>query len=183
MGLIKNIRLRFHRYFLQKEYQKRSRDPKSVNWGDAKNIGILFNATELRDRQTVTRYKEQLKNDGKQVKLLGFFDSDQRNPNFTFRHFNRKQLDWALRPRTRDVKTFIDTPFDLFLNVEPLTKLHSEYIAALSRAHLKVGPVTDNTECYDLMIEPADQRNVEAFIKQIESLLKKTQTRHEATQI
>lgn len=183
MGLIKNIRLRFHQYFLQKEYLKRTRQTRSVNWQDARKIGVLFNATELQDRQTVLQYKEQLKNEGKQVKLLGFFDSDQNDPNFTFRHFNRKQVDWALRPRNREIEEFMEEKFDLLLNLEPRTQLYSEYIAALSKAHLKVGPVTDHTECYDLMIEPADQRNVKAFINQIESLLKITQTRHEATKI
>lgn len=183
MGWIKNIRLRLHNYFLQKELKTRKRETHSVNWEDAHSIGILFNATELKDRQTVLQYKEKLKNEGKQVKLLGYFQTEQNDPNFTFRHFNRKQIDWALRPSSPQIDEFLNMEFDLLLNLEPRTQLHSEYIAVLSKARLKVGPVSDNTECYDLMIDTSDQMNIDSFIKQIEALLKKTQSRNETAKI
>lgn len=179
MGLFTSIRLRFHRYFLQKELRQIQRSPRGINWDDAHAIGILFDATELSVRQVVVAYKEKLMKEGKKVQLLGFFNDDQNDPNFTFHHFNRKQFDWALRPTSAEVREFIETPFDLLINLEPVTHSHSEYIAACSRAHLRVGPYTANTYCYDLMIEPADRNNIQAFIQQIESLLKKTNTRHE----
>ena len=183
MGLIKMVRLRFQRHFLNKELKQRHRSPQSMNWRDAKSIGVLFDATDLDIRQTALKFKEKLKKEGKKVRLLGFFDGDQNNANFTFAHFNRKQIDWAFRPAAREVQEFIETPFDLLLNIEPITREHTEYIAALSRARLKVGPVADYFDCYDLMIEAADNRNVHAFIQQTEGLLKKTQTRHEAVQV
>lgn len=183
MGWIKNIRLRLHHYFLQKELKGRKRKTHSVNWEDAGSIGILFNATELKDRQTVLQYKEKLKNEGKQVKLLGYFHTEQSDPNFTFRHFNRKQIDWALRPSSLQIGEFLNMEFDLLLNLEPRTRLYSEYLAALSKARLKVGPVSDNTECYDLMIDTSDHMNIDSFIKQIEALLKKTQSRNETANI
>ncbi len=183
MGWIKNIRLQLHHYFLQKKLKSLRRETRSVNWEDANTIGILFNATELNDRRTVLRYKEKLKNEGKQVKLLGYFNSEQSDPNFTFRHFNRKQIDWALRPSSPQIDEFMGFQFDLLLNLESRTRLHSEYIAALSKAHLKVGPVSRNTECYDLMIDASDHMNIDSFIKQIEALLKKTQSRNETANI
>jgi len=183
MGFIRHLRLRFHRYFLNRERQQVQRTPRSVNWEDAGYIGILFDATDLNKRQTVLQYSQRLKAQGRKVKLLGYFHVDQNDPNFTFRYFNRKQLDWALRPATPEVKAFIEEPFDLLLNIDPATRVHSEYIALLSRAALKVGPYTKNTDCYDLMIDPADSGNVKAFIQQVESLLKKTQIRHAAAQV
>lgn len=183
MGLIKQLRQRFHHYFLNQERQQRRRAPRSVNWEDARSIGILFEATDLNRRQAVLRYSEALKAQGKRVKLLGYFHNDQNDPNFIFPHFNRRQFDWALRPTASEVHSFIDEPFDLLLNIEPATRLHSEYIALLSRAALKVGPYTENTDCYDLMIEPADPGNIKAFVQQIEGLLKKTLTRHEPAQV
>ena len=183
MGFFKSIRLRFHHRYLRQELQQQKRRPRSVNWDDAVNVGILFDATELSARQTALRYQEKLKSLGKQVRLLGFFDDDNSDPNFTFWHFNRKQFDWALRPTASEVREFIETAFDLLINIEPVTRLHSEYIAALSKAQLKVGPATDNLYSYDLMIEPRDRGHIEGFIQQIEGLLKITTTRNETAKI
>ena len=183
MSLIYNLRAQAHRRFLKKEQQRQRRRMQSFNLDTAQRIGLLFNATDLDDRQMVMRYAESLKKNGKRVRLLGFFDTEQRDPNFTFLHYNKKQFDWALRPRSEDVQKFMDTPFDLLLNVEPATHLHSEYVAMLSKASIKVGPITTNTDCYDLMIDAADKKNVRAFLDQIESLLMKTNTAHEAVEI
>lgn len=183
MGLLKPLKLRLHRYLLDKEQQKWRRAPRSVNWEDARYIGIFFDATDLNKRQTVLRFSEQLKAPDRKVKLLGYFNNDQQDPNFIFPHFNRRQFDWALRPSAREVTDFVEEPFDLLLTIDPTSRLHSEYIALRSQAALKVGPYTRNTDCYDLMIDPADSGNLEAFIQQIEGLLKKTQTRHEPAQV
>ena len=58
--------------------------------------------------------------------------------------------------------------------------MYSEYIAALTNAHLKVGPIADLTEVYDLMINVKNKSNLCTFIKQMESILLKTNVEHEA---
>lgn len=182
MSFIQNTKLFFHRYFLKKQLQqfKRSNKNRSISFGNARSIGILFNATELDNRKTAMKYAENLKAKGKKVKLLGFFDNQMEDENFTFDHFNRKQLDWALRPKSEVVSAFLKQPFDYLINIEPETNLYSEYIATLSQAHLKVGPYTEQSACYDLMIDAKDKTNVWDFINNIELLLEKTNTRHAA---
>jgi hypothetical protein len=135
-------------------------------------------------RNDLLRYAKSLKDKGKRVHLLGFFDdSGPINENFTFKHFSRRNTDWALRPNGEAVEEFIKKPFDVLLNLEPETKIHSEYIAAMSRARLKVGPCTENTYCYDLMIDTADKADLPKFIREIERVLEKTNIGHEAAQV
>lgn len=185
MSFIQNTKLFFHNYFLKKRLKqfKRSNKNRSLCFEEARSIGILFNATELDNRKTATKYAERLKKKGKKVKLLGFFDNQMEDENFTFEHFNRKQLDWALRPNSEVVSKFLKQPFDFLINIDPQSSLYSEYITAFSQAHLKVGPYTELAACYDLMIDAKDKTNTWDFIKHIELLLGKTNTKHAAAQI
>lgn len=182
MSFIQNMKLFFHNYFMKKQLKqfKRSNKNRSINFGDARFIGIFFNATDLNNQKVALKYAEKLKKKGKKVKLLGYFDNIVEDENYTFDHYNRKQLDWALRPKAESVDNFIKQPFDYLINIDPVTSLQSEYIASFSQAHLKVGPYTEQSACYDLMIDAKDKTSVLNFINHIELLLEKTNTRHAA---
>jgi hypothetical protein len=140
----------------------------------------LFDGTEPTDRERVLEFAEQLKNKGKKVKLLAFFNNKLKSGNFVFDHFNRLQLDFALRPKCQPCTDFMQQPFDLLLNLSPKTVLPLDYIAAHSKARFRVGPFTSKTFCYDLMIEQAPQKGLNAFIQQVESYMKNMRSKREA---
>lgn len=184
MSLIQKTRLFFHNYLLKKQVKPKEGSPKKlVSFTNAKMIGILFNATDLDDRNIVLKYASKLKAKGKKIKLLGFFDNSLKDSNFTFDHFNKNNLDWALRPIGKKVQYFMNQKFDILLTLNPSTDSHSEYISTLSNAGLRVGPYTSNLEAYDLMLDPKDPGNIQKFINQIEFLLEKTNTKHEAAAV
>ena len=180
MSFIQKWRLYFHHQYLQKELKATKKERKRVNFNSAKTIGLLFEATNTDNREACIAYAETLKERRKRVSLLGYFDSNQQNSNFVFRHFNRKDFDWALRPSNEEVQEFIQQPFDLLINLDPVSKLHAEYIAALSKAHLRIGPSTPNTYSFDLMIDTSGSKDLQQFIQQMEFLLQKTNTNNEA---
>jgi len=180
MRLFYQTRLKWHRRLLRKQLQRLQGPPrKRVNLQKAHAIGILFDATDLENRQTVLQYAEKLKKQGKRVRLLGYFDDDTKNENFTFRHFNRHQFDLFLRPKAQTVQEFMDQNFDILMTLDPQPRLFAEYISTLSRAPLRVGPSTENTYAFDLMIETKGN-NLSQYIEQMELLLSKTNTTHEA---
>ena len=185
MSFIQKTKLFFHQYFLRKQLKqfRRPNRTSSLSFEDAVAIGILFNATELDNRKIALKYAEKLKKSGKKVKLLGFFDNEMENENFTFDHFNSKQLDWALRPKSEAVAKFVKQSFDFLINIDPQSSLYSEYITAFSHAHLKVGPFTEQSACYDLTGDAKSTTNTWECIKHIEFLLEKTNTKHAAAQI
>lgn len=181
MEQIQQARLAMHRRYLKQSLKKQKVDRQAVNFEAAKSFGLLFNATELEQRDIVLKYAEALREQQKSVRLLGFFDSKLEDSNFVFKYFNRKKIDWALRPKGPEVDEFIEKPFDILMNIDSETSIFSEYIAALSNAHLRVGPITPNTYCYDLMIDTSGSKDLRAFIQQAEFLLRKTNSQHEAT--
>lgn len=181
MKSFQNVRVQFHHQYLHQQLKSNPRkESKMTNFELARSIGIIFDATDPSRRDRVLKYIEKIKKDNKSVKALGFFNNKIENPNFVFKYYNVKNLDWAYRPTGDEVEFFMDQNFDLLINVDPETKIHTEFIAALSKANLRVGPYTENTYCYDLMIDTSGSKDLNHFIQEIERLLLKTNTRYEA---
>ncbi len=184
MSFLNDIKKRVFNRSLEQQGKLNRMDRKFVGFEKAQSIGLLFDATDLNQREIVFQYADQLSKKGKRVRLLGFFDSKLEDPNFTFKYFNRKQLDWAGRPHGEQVQEFVQQPFDLLLNLDTQPKPPAEYVCAQSKAHLRIGPVTNHTFCYELMIDISGSNNLHTFIQQMESILAKTNSRqHEKTAI
>jgi hypothetical protein len=183
MKTIKNWQTQVREYFLQKMIRKIDLRRRTVTYDTAQSVGILFDATELNHREVVLRFSIKLKEKNKKVKLLGFFNNKLEVNNFPFQAFNKNDIDWLMRPKGEVVNNFMGNNFDLLIGIYEGNNLPLEYIAALSKAHLRVGPYTDNTYCYDLMID-TDKRNLENYIKQVEFYLKKMNSdKHETATI
>jgi hypothetical protein len=183
MKTIKSWQTQVREYFLQKMINKIDLRRTTVTYESAQTIGILFDATELNHRETVAQFSKELKARNKKVKLIGFFDNKQEVSNFPFKAFNKNDIDWLMRPKGQIVENFMNNTFDLLIGIYEGNNLPLEYIAALSKAHLRVGPYTDNTYCYDLMID-TDKRNLKNYIKQVEFYLNKmNSSKHETATI
>ncbi len=183
MNLVTHLRLKFHYSFLQKALKEQHVQRFSKPYDRISKIGLFFDATDLDERERVLKYAQRLKKSGKKVSLLGFFDSKLENPNYTFPFFNRKNLDWALRPKKDEVDQFLKTEFDLVLFALPRSTYIAEYLGALSKARMRVGPVTDNTYAFDLMIDGGATMQLDDFFIQAESVLKLNNKQHERAKV
>lgn len=184
MGIIKNWQTQVREYFLQKMMGKLDIRRKPVPFDLAKSVGILFDATEPEDREAVKQFAEQLKKKGKGVKTFGFFNHKQDITSFSFKGFNRNDVDWLDRPKSDQAQQFVNETFDVLISVYKGEQLPLEYIAALSKAHLRVGPYTDNTYCYDLMIETSKDHKAKKYLAEVEFFLSRTNNnKHEATAV
>lgn len=152
-----------------------------VNWEKAKSIGLLFDATQLDKRQAALKYVDQLRSKKKKVKVLAYFDAKQhKEASFDFPFFDKSNLDWMNCPKGEQVDFFLSQKFDIFTFLNPTTSVYSEYIAALSNAHLKIGPISKQLDCYDLMLNVKDKMNLNPFIQHLEFNLQKTNIEYEA---
>lgn len=181
MGFLNETRAKVHGYFLKKELKTHRQDHYSMDLKSAKSVGLLLDATELAGREVVLKFSEELKKQGKEVKLLAYFGGNPKVANFAFTHFTKKDLDWALRPKSQDIQKFINQPFDILINLTPHGSLPLEYIAAFSKAKFRVGPSTDKTYCYELMVDTAAKKDLQSFIQQVTFFINKMNTTHEST--
>ena len=185
MSILKGFQERMHHFALEKQLKltKFQRSPKDFE--DSKKIGLLFDATDPEQRYQVLDFSKSLINKGKELHILGFIDAKEASDNLSFKHFNKTSLDFYLKPKSENVVQFQNTPFDILINLSMTIQLPLEYICALSKAHLRVGPFTEKTYCYDLMIDTSKgNQDLRHFINQVEFFLKRmNSSRHEAASI
>lgn len=180
MSLIAKIKKGFQRRSLEKLVEKKTVS-EPMSFQKARMVGVIFDASDLEKRKVALNYIESLRKQGKQVRALGYFDMVQPETNFSFKFYTKKDMNWKGLPIKEEIKQFLENKFDLFINLCPTTNLYSEAIAALSKAVLKIGPVSDNFHCYDLMIDSSN--TLSDFMAQLELLLQKTNNSHEPTQV
>jgi len=173
MKLFRNLRLRWHDYMLRKRMESLSIKRASIRFEKSKRIGILFDATNLDNRVFAENYVQLLRKAGKRVDIMAFVDDEQEHDNLPFKYFNIKNLSWYEHPNTSEVEDFISTPFDILLSLHLHSVRSLEYISTLSHASMRVGKYDESKiDCYDLMIDNAQNDNLQHFIQQIDKHLK-----------
>jgi hypothetical protein len=158
---------------LRKKMEHLSVKRASIRFEKSKRIGILFDATNLDNRVFVENYMQLLRKAGKRVDIMAFVDDEQEHDNLPFKYFNNKNLSWYEHPNTSEVEDFINTPFDILLSLHLHSVKSLEYISTLSHASMRVGKYDESKiHCYDLMIDNAQNDNLQHFIQQIDKHLK-----------
>ncbi len=120
-------------------------------------IGILLDATDEAQQIPVLQYAQQLRNAGKKVEILGYFDVDDLaiTP-ANMQAFARKQLNFAKVPNSEAVQQFVQQPFDMLLALYVNACPPLDYIVASSAAHFRVGRFeAAQADLYELMIQPS----------------------------
>jgi len=143
------------------------------NFDDARNIGLLFDASNPANVQTVLSYKKELQGLRKKVSLMGYKDVKELSGEDDYPCFCNKDLGLSMTPKAQEVLEFIQKPFDLLISLHTNTCLPLEYISAASSAHFRIGHYQeDKTDFYDFMIY-GKGKTLRALIHQMETYLKK----------
>jgi len=174
MGLINDIKSYLYNNSLRKELFNRKVNRQSIDLEHASSIGILINASNLEETEAILKYAEKLQNQGKKVQILGFFDDKKIRSNLNFNHFNRKLVNFFDVPKGQVIVDFIYQPFDLLIICFYTENQTLEYIAANSKAHFRIGALTNKTHCFDVILNISEPTNpTKFFIKEMETILKK----------
>lgn len=176
MPSIQEIRKYFHQRSLAQSEQQLHIKRNSVDFKQAKNIGLLFDGTTLEQREIVLKYVSKLEKQGKKVTLLGYVNLPKPQENLTFRHYSNQEINWKLEPQSELIEEFKQKVFDVLLVLGTPSNLQFEHISTLSKAKFRVGPFSENTNAYDLFLDTSDTEDLTTFIQQLEKYLQKTTT-------
>ncbi len=180
MALLEGIRKKAGLYLLQKRMKANVRNRKLVSIYSAGSVAILFEFTDQSVYQGVHKYFQALQEKKIKVKALGFANNrlvtNQFLPVLTFDTFTRKNLNWAGVPQSTGIKDFIESEFDICINLAPENIFPLQYIAAASKARLKAGTYTqsdpEDPACllpsiYDILIKSEDPHDQIECLKNI----------------
>lgn len=171
MIFFNNIKVRIGDIILTQRYRKLERKNKLYNFDTARNIGIIFNATQLEMYEKTKSLIKPLTDKGINVMALGFVDSKYVLDYYTyvkgFNFFSKKNLNWYGKPVNPIVDEFIKREFDILIDMSLEDYFPVHYIAALSKARFKVGWYVTKNSYYDLMIDISANKNLDFYISQI----------------
>lgn len=143
MNLIQQIRTSAGNYFLKKGISNLNRSKKLVNINSAGSIGILFELTEESVYYAIQKYFQKFQEKKVKVKALGYASNKLVTNHFlpvlSFDFFDGKQMSWLNIPKSQCVQDFIDTDFDICINIAAESVFPLKYISGISKARLKVG--------------------------------------------
>lgn len=137
-----------------------------------KQVGIVFDATDLHNREVAMSLKTKLKDAGKRSKLLGYFNQDLDGLSFPFDYFTIKDLSFSYIPKSPTVQDFIKEPFDLLISLDLELIKPILYVCAASKAVFKIGPAHADSKFFDLMIDPKTPGDFDSYIQETRKTLK-----------
>ena len=174
MKIWENIKKYFYHRFLKNKtaYAAISRIP--TNYSRARSIAIIIDAGDENNRAAAIKYAEALRKDGKNVDIRGFANVTAPVDNYPFKTWNAKQLSWSGQLSEEAGGQFWNTQYDYLLNLNPKPCPPLETVAALSRAHLRVGAYHENlTDFYDVMVDLNGSNDVAYLIGQVDFYIKR----------
>ena len=173
MGIIDRLKDRFYQKSLPNKPARGSGKPVR-NLDEARTIALLFDATDVDDRKKILAYADKLRKQGKQISVLGFISTVDKEATFSFNFFTLRDIDWAQRPKGEHVEKWLKREYDVMICLFPRTNRFTEFLALHTRAGLKIGPLAENTASYDLMLDMPASADPQKIIQQYEAVLAKT---------
>ena len=122
-----NIKARIGRQMLAGKTGSADRTINLCTLSEAKNIGIIYNATEYISFEIVRDLVKQLSNNSISISVLGYVDSKKLIDHYLYRKgfdfFCKNDLNWYYKPVSSQTEHFINEPFDILINPVSYTHL------------------------------------------------------------
>jgi len=177
LSTIKSIQQKLGRFTLNKKRKSLIRNVKAFSLDSASTIGIIYNATNRDDAETIKKFVHYLKEERKEVLSLGFINSkDSSNivhPHLNYVYFDKRNLSKKMIPIGNDVANFMSKSFSILIDLNLNDNFPIEYITTLSHAKFKVGAKGNyRDDVCDLTIDVVQNKSTEFLIIQLKYYLK-----------
>lgn len=166
--MIEKLKHNLAHYQLRREALQLVRQKKDPNIHRNASIGILYNATERETFEIVREFYRDLRSNGNSPASLGYIDFKEVTFHPLARpesdYFFKHQLNWMQKPSSTVVDNFINEPFDILINLTLSDFYPIDYIAALSKAGVKIGRLESAVSfCYDMSFQNGENTDLKSF--------------------
>ncbi len=170
MGLLSDIKDRLFKRRL-KENTQPSRSlggGETVHPSTAKELTVLFLADAAEDRKTVDKWRDANAQNGRKIKVVGYFEHEVGEASFDFTVVSTKDLNWFGVPQGEEVSRYQTEKTELLIRLGPTKHKHLDYLAAIKPASLKVGPYSDEDQHpYQLQYDARDSPKIKDQLSRI----------------
>ena len=176
--MLERIRQNIGKYFLQKEIEGKSRMVIAKNFDDIQKIGIVFNVADEDDFKRIKKYISFFREEGvKKVIAIGYYDRKISPhyllPTLELNFLNKKDLNWYFLPQSHEVNTFINSDFDVLIDLLQGECFPMKFVLAKTKSRMKIGRFSEeNKDLYDLMIDADESKDMDYFMEQVNHYLR-----------
>jgi hypothetical protein len=156
MQVIDKMKLAIGHSMLKKFSLQLERERTDPDIHRSPTVGILYDATDRDEFELVREFFKDLRQNRIKAVSLGYINYKETlsfhplaRPEADY--FFKSQLNWLNRPQSSVVDHFISEPFDMLIHLSLKDFFPLDYIAATSRAGLKIGRAGAMVSyCYDM---------------------------------
>lgn len=161
---------------LKKETSGAKRERRVMNIEEASRVGVLYYLHDEPTYRTVSEYVGQLQGAGKTVKALGYVESKRLTgqflPKLSYDFLYPSGLSWNYKPVSTAAKDFIESKFDILIDLSTEDYLPLLFISGKSKAVFKAGMQSERRKPFlDLMIDLRGNNGLHELIKQMNHYL------------
>jgi hypothetical protein len=173
MEMFRNIRLKRGETILRKKMDKVKRRRFRGNISNAKTIGLVWDATNTNDFTTLSQFHQKMAERNIDLKILGYFPGKNLPDKLTAIRYltclKKEDINLTYRPVSQEANTFINSPFDILIDINFNDLFPLRYISYLSSAGFKVGIFGNGSENspYDLMMEFNKSIDINTYLTQV----------------
>ncbi|MEN8137450.1 MAG: hypothetical protein ABFR62_03380 [Bacteroidota bacterium] len=173
-----NNRTKIAQFFYNK-IQKKAKETKVDDFAfvNVKSIGIIFDENSEGINEFIQDISQEFKSKSGVISIfeLAYNVSEAKKPEpngIPTVYFTDEDVNRYGKPKFKDVINFIETPFDLLINLAENGHWPIRFSAVMSKAKFKVGRYEDNSDVYDFMVDTGENISMKSFYGLILNYLK-----------
>ena len=148
------------------------RTQKFVNLFTAKTAGILWMGHDYPAYESLVKVLEQ-----RQIKWTDLCFTEDKNMPKAVNRISKKDFSLLGRPKSALVQNFINTEFDLFIDISLSSSVYAQVIRGLSRASFKAGWSNLVHDFFDLRIDVRKHPEPVFLVEQLTHYLSEIKTK------
>lgn len=176
MNLIRKIVRNWATWILKNRLKKQGRQRVVTNLGEARSVGLLFEATDQDVLEAVEKLADALRDKQIKVYCLGFESVKGKDEVLSKGHItylNKSHINWMQLPKVKEASDFVERELDLLLDLSMGSCFPVQYLCAMSLAKFKAGCDKGYRKEYcDLTIDISQKENINYLIIQLKHYLK-----------
>ena len=173
MELFRDTRLKIGNSILSKKITRVNRKVFYSHINLIKTIGIVWDSSKTEDFSSLSRFYQKMNERHIDVKIIGYYPGKELPDQYTALRYlsciRKEETNMFYIPVSTEADVFINTRFDVLIDINFGKLFPLSYITSLSLAGFKVGLFGSESDAsiFDLMMEIKKPVQVENYLTQV----------------
>jgi len=173
MELFREFRLKMGNSILARKLEKARRKVSYTDISRIKSIGVVWDASNTGEFAILSGFHQKMNERGISLTILGYYPEKELPNQYTALRFltcmRKKEVSYFYLPLSSEADKFINTKFDILIDINFDKVLPLVYVSSLSTANFKVGLFDKDSgdSVFDLMMELRKPVKVDEYLTNV----------------